>query len=133
MNDKVYAAAADGALLSRDLGEQWQYIYRPHTLHDIANDGVYVYAMTLGAGLLRSADDGESWENVNAGLPAIDAFYTFQVQHVDGAALAAHWDGLYRAPDRAASWTRLTDGLPPTASYLSLAVTPHGVLAGRRP
>jgi photosystem II stability/assembly factor-like uncharacterized protein len=129
---KAYAAVVDGALVSRDEGATWAYIYRGDTLHDIAGDGVHVHAMTLSHGLLRSADDGATWMEMNEGLPAKERWYTFQVQRVGDDLLAAQWDGIYRAVGGGATWTRIDAGLPSTDSYTHLGVTPLGIFAGAR-
>ncbi len=130
-NDKIYAALVDGAILSDDYGKNWKYIYKPNTLHDISNDGLYIYAMTLGAGLLRTNNDGLTWEKANGGFPAYN-FYTFEVKGSKNL-FAAQWHGIYRSTDRGDHWSRINtgvNGLPDSTAFTTLEVTDFGVLVG---
>ena len=68
LGNELYAALSNGAVKSLDDGRTWVYVYDDQTLHDISSDDESVYAMTLGAGLLRSLDQGNSWEGLNGGL-----------------------------------------------------------------
>ncbi len=129
MNDQIYAAAANGALISKDQSENWQYNYQELTLHDISNDGKYVYAMTLGDGLLRTADEGKSWQAINEGLDP-KFYYTFEVKAVGNFVFAAQYFGLYRSADHGKSWIKLDTGIPSNYAYLMLEHTPLGLLTG---
>ena len=132
LNDKIYAALVDGAIVSDDTGKNWKYIYKPHTLHDISNDGSFIYAMTLGAGLLKSSNDGLSWEDANGGFPA-HRFYTFEVKEANQNLFAAQWHGIYRSTDRGDHWVRINtgkNGLPDSTAFMTLEVTDFGLLVG---
>jgi len=132
LDGKIYAAFVDGATLSDDEGKSWQYIYKPNTLHDISNDGSYIYAMTLGAGLLRTNNDGRTWEKANGGFPTFN-FYTFEVKGVNKDLFAAQWHGIYQSMDRGDHWSRINtgiNGLPDSTAFMTLEVTDFGVLVG---
>jgi len=76
-------------------------------------DGNFVQA---GAGVLRSTDGGESWDEGGAGLPAIGAGLTDGTSRVieAGGALFtfAAANGLYRSTDGGASWHPSSRGWP---------------------
>jgi len=126
--DKVYAGVMNGAMLSNDKGKTWQYIYQPDALHDISNDGEYVYVMTLGNGLMRSNNDGQTWENANTGMGTLN-LYTFELKNIDHDLFAAQWYGIYHSTNRGNQWT-LVDGLPDSTAFSTLEVTNYGLLAG---
>lgn len=126
-DDKIYAAMSLGAAMSHDNGETWKYIYEDHALHDISTDGTNIYAMTMGAGLLKSANDGLTWDNVNNGL---GARYTFEVKTFQNKIFAAQWDGIYASSNGGKSWHRLTNGLPDSTAFTTLEKTSSGLIAG---
>lgn len=130
LNGKLYAAVVNGALMSNDEGRTWNYIYRPHTLHDISNDGKYIYAMTLGDGLLKTNSDGLSWQNANKGLPPL---YTFEVKNINNDLFAAQWHGIYHSGNNGTVWSRINtgfNGLPDSTAFTTLEVTAFGILTG---
>lgn len=132
LNNKIYAALVDGAIMSDDNGTSWKYIYKPNTLHDISNDGLFIYAMTLGVGLLRTNNDGRTWEKANGGFPAYN-FYTFEVKSLTKELYAAQWHGIYKSMDRGDHWSRINtgvNGLPDSTAFMTLEVTDFGILIG---
>lgn len=132
LNGKIYAALVDGAILSDDYGKNWKYIYKPNTLHDISNDGSFIYGMTLGAGLLRTNNDGRTWEKANGGFPSYK-FYTFEVKEANQNLFAAQWHGIYQSMDRGDHWSRINtgvNGLPDSTAFMTLEVTDFGILVG---
>jgi hypothetical protein len=92
----------------------------------------YVYAATgptiegtgAGTGVYRSADRGETWQQINTGLA--DTTVTDLVVYSGGALLAATLHGgvnrLARGSD---TWTPINDGLP-TLKATALALTADG-------
>jgi len=132
LDGKIYAASVDGATVSDDEGKSWKYIYKPNTLHDISNDGSFIYAMTLGTGLLRTNNDGRTWEKANGGFPTFN-FYTFEVKGVNKDLFAAQWHGIYHSMDRGDHWVRINtggNGLPDSTAFMTLEVTDFGILVG---
>lgn len=129
LNGKTYAGLSNGAIMSKDNGDHWQYIYQPDALHDISNDGVYVYAMTMGEGLLRTKTDGVQWENANNGFGNL---YTFEVKNVGNDLFAAQWYGIYHSMNRGNSWRKLStgsNGLPDSTAFTVMEITKSGILA----
>jgi len=130
LNEKLYAAVVNGALMSNDEGRTWNYIYKPHTLHDISNDGKYIYAMTLGDGLLKTSNDGLTWENASKGLPSL---YTFEIKNINNDLFAAQWHGVYYSANNGTNWSKINtgfNGLPDSTGFTTLEVTAFGILAG---
>lgn len=68
LNDKIYAATQNGALMYEGDVANWKSIYGGDALHDIGNDGKYIYAMTIGQQLLKTQNDGAIWENAQNGI-----------------------------------------------------------------
>ena len=129
MDGKIYAAMRDGAMVSMDEGETWKYIYEGHTLHDISTDGTNVYAMSLGEGLLKSSNEGVTWENINQGLGKSN-LYTFDVKYFHNKLFAAQWDGIYESIDGGKSWNIIRNGLPNSTAFPTLEKTSTGLIAG---
>ncbi len=126
---KLLAAMVDGAMMSTDNGKSWRYIYRGRTLHDISHDGTFIYAMTLGDGLLRTKNDGIGWENANNGLGTSN-LYTFEVQSISPGLFAAQWYGLYFSADHGNNWSRIKTGLPDSTAFTTLEVVDAVLFAG---
>lgn len=129
LNDKVYAGVMNGALMTPDKGKTWKYIYQPRTLHDISNDGKYIYAMTLGEGLLQSDDDGATWRNANTGLGTSN-LYTFEVKNLGSDLFAGQWTGIFHSNNEGRSWQLLQGGLPDSTAFTTLEITDYGIMAG---
>jgi photosystem II stability/assembly factor-like uncharacterized protein len=129
LNDKIYAGLMNGSVMSEDRGTSWKYIYEPHALHDISNDGESIYAMTLGAGLKKSSNDGRTWEDVNGGFGPTN-FYTFEVKRFGSRLYAAQWHGIYTSANGGKNWMRIKTGLPDSTAFTTLEVTQSGLIAG---
>ncbi len=129
LNYNIYAGVMNGAIMTNDEGLNWRYIYQPHTLHDISNDGESVYAMTLGDGLLKSKNDGMTWENVNNGLGTSN-LYTFEVKNINKGLFAAQWNGIYYSNNGGKSWQLIKRGLPDSTAFTTLETTGFGLIAG---
>jgi photosystem II stability/assembly factor-like uncharacterized protein len=128
-DEHVYAAVMNGAMISRDLGMNWQYIYQPLALHDIHHDGRRLYAMTLGGGLMASANEGMTWEHINDGM-GTTSLYTFEVRAYDSRIFAAQWHGIYVSTGPLVPWTLLQNGLPDSTAFITLETTSDGLIAG---
>ena len=125
--DKIYAAMMNGAMMSNDKGETWKYIYEGGALHDISTDARNIYAMTMGEGLLKSGNDGLTWDNINNGLGNL---YTFEVKTFHNKIFAAQWYGIYESSNGGKSWQRITNGLPDSTAFTTLERTSSGMVAG---
>jgi len=129
LNDKLYAATQHGALMCTDNAKDWKSIYLGDALHDIGNDGKYIYAMTIGQQLLKTKNDGASWENAQRGISYPLNYYTNELKHIGDHIFSAQWVGIYHSSDHGNSWHMLK-GLPDSTAFSTLEITDLGIIAG---
>ncbi|MFK7770984.1 MAG: WD40/YVTN/BNR-like repeat-containing protein [Saprospiraceae bacterium] len=129
LNDKIYAATQNGAMICEGNAKNWEYIYEGDALHDISNDGTYIYAMTIGQQLLKTQNDGEVWENAQNGINYPVNFYTNEIQHIEKNIFSAQWIGIYHSSDNGKNWSIL-NGLPDSTAFSTLEITNLGIIAG---
>lgn len=140
------ALAAGGVYRSRDGGETWQpcnagirapYLpghapiagHNDHTLRRHPHGRLYRQSHT---GTWRSDDDGDSWQEITAGLPSDFGYAmgldprsadTLFVIPEDSSQFRATVDGrlrVYRTEDGGASWQALRSGLPQSHCYVTI-------------
>jgi len=129
LNDKIYAATQSGALMKQDGSAHWHTIYGGDALHDIANDGRFIYAMTIGQQLLKTQNDGAVWVNAQNGIVRPPNYYTNELQHQGNNIFSAQWIGIYHSTNNGNSW-RMLDGLPDSTAFSTLEITDFGIIAG---
>ena len=129
LNDKIYAATQNGALMYSGNDSNWQSIYEGDALHDIGNDGKFIYAMTIGQQLLKTQNDGELWENAQNGIAHPLNFYTNELQHIGDNVFSAQWVGIYHSVDNGNSW-RIINNLPTSTAFSTLEITDFGIITG---
>ncbi|MEM6261956.1 MAG: hypothetical protein AAGI38_05575 [Bacteroidota bacterium] len=129
LGQKLYAATQNGALVNGGGLTKWKSIYEGDALHDIGNDGTYIYAMTIGQQLLKTADNGETWQNAQNGIVRPANYYTNELIHVEGDIFSAQWIGIYHSSDHGTNWRKLS-GLPDSTAFSTLEATDYGILAG---
>ena len=129
LNNKIYAATQNGALMCEGNPGNWKYIYEGDALHDIGNDGKYIYAMTIGQQLLKTQNDGEVWENAQNGIIRPQNYYTNELQHIGNNIFSAQWIGIYHSSDNGNNW-RILNGLPDSTAFSTLEITDLGIIAG---
>lgn len=131
---------ADGSLLranqsglARWRDGQWKNITLPATA---PMSGVVVnpeqpqivYASGLGLGVLRSDNEGTTWQAVNTNLPSLDI--TALALHSFKREILYAWlqdEGIYRTEDGGATWVQLPDQGPPDKAVQGLV---HSTLPG---
>ncbi|MEQ9401499.1 MAG: hypothetical protein RJQ04_20195 [Longimicrobiales bacterium] len=63
--------------------------------------------------VIRSADQGDSWQNISADLPEFGSVRAFAEHHVNADLLFVGTEmGPFVSLDRGGSWTKLDDGIP---------------------
>ncbi|SDF03150.1 sialidase family protein [Chitinophaga filiformis] len=130
LNGKLYAGVNKGILLSVDNGDSWRSIFNAHTLHNISNDGEYIFALCYGPIVLKTKDDGAHWIQSDKGLPEL---YTFQLQRTEERLIACQWDGIYKSDNNGGSWEKSSNGLPPGLAFTELLITNDGIIAACPP
>ena len=124
---------ADQNGLARWRDGQWKSIALPETA---PMSGVVVnpeqpqtvYASGLGLGVLRSNDEGTTWQAVNTALPSLDV--TALALHSFKREILYAWlqgEGIYRTEDGGASWVQLPDQGPQDKDVRGLI---HSTLPG---
>ena len=103
----------------RDLASPW--------ILDVAIDPsnhTTIYACTEANGVLKSADGGDSWGEINEGLSArtvVDA----EIDGVTGYIyLATFWYGIYRSTDEGQTWQRISHNIYDSECH-ALSVNPR--------
>lgn len=129
LNNKIYAATQNGALVSNGNPSNWKSIYEGDALHDIGNDGKYIYAMTIGQQLLKTQNEGELWENAQSGITQPANYYTNELRHIGQDIFSAQWIGIYHSSDNGTNWKKL-NGLPDSTAFSTLEITDFGIIAG---
>jgi photosystem II stability/assembly factor-like uncharacterized protein len=88
-------------------------------------------------GVFVSDDEGKTWRDGNAGLPANAPTWTLAASEdrvffgTSGKiGLGTKEIGLFASRDRGRSWIRSDAGLPPSSAAISFVVTQHFILAG---
>ncbi|MEM7111847.1 MAG: hypothetical protein AAF614_05400 [Chloroflexota bacterium] len=78
---------------------------------DPHNNGI-AYATLFGAGIFKSSNNGQSWQNSSSGLPNQATVHDIAIS-ADGTLFAALGiDGIYRSSDGGASWSPFNTDIP---------------------
>lgn len=109
LDGSIYIATNQGAFSSAVNSKDWRKIFSQGALHNISSDNKALYAMVYDE-LFSSVDKGNSWQNIQKGLP--DQLYTFNVIRSGGVLLAGQWDGVYRKDKESENWKFSGAGLP---------------------
>lgn len=128
LKGKIYAGFTKGVLLSVNNGESWESIFDKDAVHNISNNGEYVFAMCYRPQILKTKDDGINWVKSDSGLPNL---YTFQIEKTSHLLIACQWDGIYKSADAGQSWRKSSSGLPAGSAFKELVITGSGIVTGR--
>ena len=90
--------------------------------------GLVLYAGTRFDGVLRTADAGNTWQRLDAGLVG-EARRIRELLDYNGALYAGTHDGLYRLPAGGTTWTRV-ESFPDGGIVYSLATQGNTLYAG---
>lgn len=106
-------------LLVNPLFGQWVKTAFPCdcTVQDVHVRGDDVFAFGLGTGMMRSSDQGQTWEDAMTG---ITSFWVKKIASNDQYLFAATFNGVFRSSDNGDNWTQLTMGIT-TGEFESVA------------
>lgn len=123
-NGIIYIATNQGAFKFEKASEMWEKVYNDWSLHNISSVGKTVYTMSYNE-LFSSNDNGETWQNIQKGLPK--DLYTFNVIGNANTVFAGQWDGIYKKtiPDK--DWKPSSKGLPTKFAVTNL-IAYNGIL-----
>ncbi len=107
-DDDVYIGTNEGVYKSNKQNKDWKQSMQDVSLHNISSDSKNVYALAYNE-LFSSADKGETWINIQKGLPK--NLYTFQLREKEEHILIGQWDGVYKR-EGTSNWILVNKGLP---------------------
>ena len=132
----LWLGAHTGLYRSGDGGRTWRsapLIGHAHDIMAIAvdpTDAAVVYVATHEAGVLKTTDDGTTWNVVNAGLGGVDVH---GIALATGAPTKLHAivrdgkSGVYRTTDGGGTWVRVDDGPAGETKVLASVDIPTGM------
>ncbi len=123
----VYRTSATGTI-------NWVKVLDNVSCFALYVNGNTVFAGTMGGGVYRSTDNGNSWTQVNNGLTMLHVYaltansnYLFAGTYHDGNVSG---QGVFRSSDNGQTWTAVNNGMSPTTTIMALAVKDNFVFAG---
>ncbi len=124
----------DGMTRSYDAGATWEPLPSgPDEARACIHDGTYILVGT-STGILRSADDGDTWESANGTIPASGTNWVFRFRLVNEVLFAVmsgnmnSGGGIYRSADHGTTWTSCNTGLSGSFSRVRDLVSVNGDL-----
>ena len=109
LDGNIYIGTNQGAYKFDKELRKWKQVFSTVSLHNISAFDNTIYAMTYNE-LFSSIDMGESWVNLQKGLPK--DLYTFNILKNDDSIFAGQWDGIYRKDRSNEDWKPSSKGLP---------------------
>lgn len=127
-NGTLMAAGAKGVFRSADNGKTWQQVVANNGVREIYHSDFGLFASTYRDGLLRSLDEGQSWELAENGLPELmQGTYAF-TQSSDRL-LIGQLHGAYYSTTHGIHWMKMEEGLFDQNRLISrLSTLPNGVV-----
>jgi photosystem II stability/assembly factor-like uncharacterized protein len=114
---KLYAATANGLLVSTDQAQHWQHVAGAPVANYLALAFVNtapdtIYAATFNQGIVGSTDGGQHWQTLATGLPKDVTVYGLSFDATMHQLWAATAAGFYRSDNGGALWQAFSTGLP---------------------
>lgn len=131
-NEVIFAGTNVGVARSVDNGDSWEFDLPGRAVLALAiNDAGHIFAGTIGRGVYRSTDQGETWSEVNNGLtmPLVLALIINSDQHLFAG---TYFGGVFRSTDNGDSWEETNIGLN-APSIAALAINDAGHIFAAAP
>ena len=132
-NGEVYAGLTSvGILRSYDGGSTWQTVLGSDDVFPraiVVNSKGWVFA-GMNSGAFRSTDGGDSWVEINTGLPAFFNIKSFAISRDNGYLYCSgngSLDGVFRSTNNGDIWELANNGLG-GADVVSLVTDSNGVV-----
>lgn len=78
---------------------QWQQVFSSGTIYSLSNSAGYYYAATMGAGVIRSTNNGVSWVTTSLNYTNINGVYAN-----NNYVFAAGMNGFYTSTNNGVNW-----------------------------
>jgi photosystem II stability/assembly factor-like uncharacterized protein len=115
---ELYFLSGMSVYKTSDAGGSWHKLPVPEdSYHDIAFDMGGIYLASANHGVLKSTNEGATWEEANTGLPRLPfnnisiASIVTDAAQPDTLYTAVYMDGVYKTTDGGQHWIRLTNEL----------------------
>ena len=109
----IFVSDNYGVIFKGDIsGSNWSVVLDSLEVLNIANlesNESYLFASAYGKGMLRSSDNGISWEYANNGLTNLNIN---SFKYYSSKLYAATGEGVYCTLDNGSNWLRVSNGLP---------------------
>lgn len=92
---------------------QWTRIsgFPNRPVNYILISGNTIYACSQSAGVIKSTDNGNTWNTYTGGINFYPAFNVSQIIEYQNKLLISTWDGIYQSTNGGADWVKKSDGL----------------------
>jgi photosystem II stability/assembly factor-like uncharacterized protein len=109
VRERLYAATAEGLWVSSDKGENWQQVYKETTVAVALNptNNKELIISTQGSELLKSTDEGVTWQELQEPAPRDTVRYLAHDQQATKLYALTERNTLFKSEDNAGSWTKI--------------------------
>jgi photosystem II stability/assembly factor-like uncharacterized protein len=129
-NEVIFAGTNIGVARSVDNGDSWEADLPGRAVFAFAiNNAGHIFAGTIGRGVYRSTDQGETWSEVNNGLTntLVLVLIINSEQHLFAG---TYLGGVFRSTDNGDSWSLSNTGLPPSRVFALAVNAADHIFAG---
>ncbi len=127
---RIFAGTFRGIFYSTDDGASWtKFASFPDKFVRalLINSQGHIFAGTEGFGAHRSTDGGNTWTEINAGLPDFARVNCIVEDHQGNMFAVANRE-IYRSADNGANWSQINTGLPDFSSFNAVYINADGDL-----
>ena len=137
---RIYFLIIGVQLLFPNLYAQWKETNGPpsveintsfdRNVYAMTSNEAYLFAGTRGSGIYRSSDNGDSWIQINNGLPNLDI--RALISSDSNIFAGTYGSGIFLSTDNGTTWFEKNNGLPEYKYIISLAKNDNYIFAGTR-